>query len=354
MSSLGIVSPGYAAASSPSDQAVSGSSGVADHTARLLQSWTRLGHQVSVSGDLDQPANLVVDRWADRQIQAILIQYVPFMYGRRGLSRFPEELAIAARRRGIRVTAFIHEPWVPLSRPQWLILGPLQRLQLHRIMGQVSGAATAVPKWRKLLAPSPTLVYVGSTLADASSSPAPPLVPPTPVVFSPFAAGLRWPWILAAARAIGAPSGLTIIGATEDEAAAHPVVGRLLQPGWDWRGRLPPEDAIPLLRAARLVLAPFIDGLTGRRTSACAALSTGTRVLSSWGHLADPFFREIVPMPEDQHAFAAQAVKLWADPDSQEERTARLAWYNRNLHPNVLDERLLQLMLQNSSTRSGA
>jgi hypothetical protein len=164
-------------------------------------------------------------------------------------------------------------------------------------------------------------------------------------VFSPFAAGLRWPWILAASRAIGARGGLTIIGATEGEAAAHPIVGRFLQAGWDWRGRLPPEEALALLGAARLVLAPFRDGFTGRRTSACAALSMGTRVLSSWGHLADPFFREVIAMPEDEQGFAAQAVNLWGTPDQNEQRVARLDWYNRNLHPNVLDKRLLQLLL---------
>ncbi|MBI4503071.1 MAG: hypothetical protein HY700_18175 [Gemmatimonadetes bacterium] len=330
-----------------------GSSGVADHTARLVRHWSQLGHDVLVAGDLQDPAETVASRCAAARVEAILIQYVPFLYGRRGLSRYPEQLARLARQDGMRVVVFIHEPWVPLTRPQWWVLGPLQRLQLHRLMRQVTAAVTAVPAWQRLVRPGAELVYVGSTL-DPSPHSSVPLARegegtgvrlPAPVVFSPFASGLNWPWIVAAARAVNATPGLIVIGATQEEAAHHPTVSRYMESGWTWRGRPDAGEVLSLLGRARLVLAPFIDGLTGRRTSACAALSTGARVLSSSGPLFDPSFPEAVPAAASEHEFVQLATRLWADTDSEPARARRLEWYARTLDPRLLDRRLLGILL---------
>ena len=139
--------------------------------------------------------------------------------------------------------------------------------------------------------------------------------------------------------------GLIVIGATEAEAAKHPTVSRFMQPGWDWRGRLPAEEVLSLLGSAPLVLAPFVDGLTGRRTSACAALSAGARVLSSSGHLFDPFFRQAAAIAVREGDFAERATKLSIDPDTPEARASRVDWYQRNLEPRMLDQRLCDVLL---------
>ncbi len=315
---------------------------------------------MQVASNLRDPPNDVAEEWSANGVAAALIQYVPFLYGRRGLSRYPERIAAASRRAGIRVTVFVHEPWVPLTRPRWLVLGPLQRLQLHRLMRLVDGAATAVPAWQSLVSPRPDLIYVGSTSPPApflggrgvSTSPLTPLPKgrgelldqlTAPVVFSPFAAGLNWEWIVRAVRAIGAPGGLVVLGATEEEARQHPI-GRWFEPGWDWRGRLPSAEIVPLLARARLVLAPFVDGVTGRRTSVCAALGTGARTLTSTGHLFDPFFRQGLDVAATGTEFAERAAALWAAPDPPAERARRLEWYDRFLDPRLLDARLLRLV----------
>ena len=359
VTSLGILSPALTPVPSPlrergtekAERKASGSSGVSDHTARLVRHWTDAGIGVSVASDPRIPADAVVDDWARQGVTATLIQYVPFLYGRRGLSPYPERIAARARARGMGVVVFVHEPWVPLTRPQWLVLGPLQRIQLHRLVRRASAAVTAVPAWQSLVRPKAQLIYVGSTLPTSPLSPLPggrgeppgESTLPAPVVFSPFAAGLRWNWIAEAARAVG--RGLIVIGATEAEAAKHPTVSRFMQPGWDWRGRLPAEEVLSLLGSAPLVLAPFVDGLTGRRTSACAALSAGARVLSSSGHLFDPFFRQAAAIAVREGDFAERATKLSIDPDTPEARASRVDWYQRNLEPRMLDQRLCDVLL---------
>src|SRR5690349_14592205 len=106
MTALAVLSPGFP--HSPG--------GVTDHTQRLAGHWIGAGHTVRVIGDLDSPPESVAASLGQSGITALLIQYVPFLYGRRGLSSYPEHLARAARAAGVRVVLFVHEPWVPLTR----------------------------------------------------------------------------------------------------------------------------------------------------------------------------------------------------------------------------------------------
>jgi len=334
VSGLAIVSPGFP------DQA----GGVTDHTARLSRHWAR-ERPVMTHGTAGGDPDRLVDDWHRAGVTAALLQYVPFLYGRRGLSRFPRLLALAARRRGIRVTTFVHEPWVPPMRIPWWVLAPLQRRQLRRLLAASDAAATAVPAWVPLLWNRPEVIPVGSTLGEAPPTPqGPPLA--SPVLFSPFASGLRWPWIVAAVQAIGADPPLIVIGADSQGARQHHTAGRRHDPRWEWRGFLPPQAALALLARARLVLAPFEDGLTGRRTSALAALSAGARLVSSRGPLFDPAYQDgPAQLAATEAEFASLAARTWDEPDDALRRTARLAWYREHLDPADLDARLLRLVL---------
>jgi hypothetical protein len=304
--------------------------GVTDHTARLRRHWKDAGHEVQVLGTSDEAPDAVAERWREERVEAALIQYVPFLYGRRGVSRFPERIARAGRQRGIRTTLFVHETWVPLTRLPWLALGPIQRRQLRRLIGVVDAAVTPVPAWAELLAHDTRVVYVGSNLGEAPPGVTTSHPLPGPVVFSPFAAGLRWDWIVAAVDAIGADPPLVLVGADEEEAQANHVLARWHRPEWD---------------RARLVLAPFVDGLTGRRTSALTAASAGVPLVSSAGHLFDPLFGTgPVPCPRTREAFVATARELWDDPDAHGDRATRLEWYREHLDPKQLDRTLLSIV----------
>ena len=334
MSGIAIVSPGFP------DRA----GGVTDHTARLTRHWGR-ERRVVTYGSAEGDPEALAEAWHRAGVTAVLLQYVPFLYGRRGLSRFPRRVALAARRHGIRVTTFVHEPWVPPTRLPWIVLSPLQRRQLRRLLAASDGAATPVPVWVPLLWNRPEVVPVGSTLGEPGSPPeGPPLT--SPVLFSPFASGLQWTWVVAAVQAIGADPPLIVIGADADTARRHRTAGRWHDARWEYRGFAPPQDALALLARARLVLAPFEDGLTGRRTSVLAALSTGARVVSSRGHLFDPAFdASPVRLAGTEAEFAQTASHTWGEPDTEPQRGARLRWYREHLDPAALDARLLRLVL---------
>ena len=336
MNTLAILSPGY-----PEKPG-----GVTHHTARLLASWTAAGHRVDVIGDTTVGAEDAIDRLRRGGTECLLLQYVPFLYGRRGVSSYPERFARACAASGIRVTIFVHEPWVPPTRIPWIPLAWLQRRQLRRLLRMAPKAVTTVPAWQEMLGAHVRLIYVGCTLGPSVGSSTGPISLGAPVVFSPFAAGLRWDWIAEACRSLGTDPPLIVIGADADSVRAHPTVGKWFREQWDYRGRLPAAEIMHLLSAAKLVLSPFIDGMTGRRTSAFAALSAGARVLTSSGHLFDPFFTKspfhIATTMED---FVQAAGTLWATADSGSERQRRIEWHQTHVDPAILDARLLEMVL---------
>jgi glycosyltransferase involved in cell wall biosynthesis len=57
-----------------------------------------------------------------------------------------------------------------------------------------------------------------------------------------------------------------------------------------WTGVLPHPDVSRLLSACDLMLLPFVDGLSTRRTSAAAALQHGLPVLTTRGQAPEPLF----------------------------------------------------------------
>jgi hypothetical protein len=319
-----ILSPGFAASRG----------GVTDHTRRLLAHWQARGVLARV---IETPADLA------RVREPALVQYVPFLYGRRGLAPGLERAVSAARTAGARVTLFVHEPWVPPTRLPWLVLSPLQRRQLRRLARVAHAVVTPVPAWRALLPVASELLYVGSTLGSPPAA-AGGAQFEAPVVFSPFASGLAWRWILAAEAALGS-TGLVIVGATWADAGARGLPLPERARSWRWLGRLPSADALGALARARLVLAPYVDGLTGRRTAALAALSTGARVVSSTGPLSDPVFDDgPVALAENAADCARLAAERWAAPDDSHARAERRAWFDRHFDTNGLDERLLAIV----------
>jgi hypothetical protein len=196
-----------------------------------------------------------------------------------------------------------------------------------------------------MLGPATELVYVGSNLGDAPpASREAPL--PGPVVFSITAAGMNVDWVVAAADALGASPALIVLGTSAVSARRHDGVAPWFDPSWDWRGHLPAPEVLRALSRASLVLAPYIDGATGRRTSLLAALSTGARVITSRGHLLDPVLAGgPVGVAGTREEFAAMARQVWRSPDSPQQRAQRVAWYRQHFDTNRLDQRLLQLVL---------
>ena len=335
MKAIAIVSPGF--------PEVPG--GVTDHTRRVLKHWRDDGRVVQVQGSIGEEPEAIAERWRGDGVDSVLLQYVPFLYARWGLSLFPGRLVRAARELGIGVTLYVHEPWVPPTRVPWLVLSPLQRAQLMRLLKLASRVVTAVPAWVELLGYDAQLVRVGSTLGEPPHPDTGREPLPSPVVFSPFAAGLLWRPIAQAVQQIGADPPLIVIGADRQSARRHHIVGRWYRKEWECLGRLDPPEVLSLLSRARLVLAPFVDGLTGRRTSAMASLSTGAKLVSSAGPLSDPLFEAgPVAIADGEREFVRLALEAWNSGQHDAEREARRAWYQSHLEPRELDRALLQIV----------
>jgi len=314
LTAIAVVSPGYPG--SPG--------GVTDHTARLVESWTGNGETVHVFGDVSEPIASLARRFEAAHTEALLIQYVPFLFGKRGISPFQRNLVACCKRLGIRVTTFVHEPCVPPTRLPWLILSQLQKRQLRQLIALSDATVTAVPAWAGKLGPATQTVYVGSTLGDPPENIESEPQLPSPMVFSPFASGLQW---------------------DAQAASDHTIVGRYASDSWDYRGRVAADEALSLLARARLVLAPFVDGLTGRRTSAMASLSCGSRLLTSAGHLSDPTFGDgPAVIAGSKEEFVQAACAAWENEESASDREQRQSWYRDHCSAAHLDNQLLTIV----------
>ena len=320
--------------------------GVADQTLMLARALERRGARGAVlaaRGDPDlfapvpvrlgvTPANLA-GAVQDLGIRSLFVQYVPFLYARRGVA---PALCPALRRvaaSGVRLALFVHEPFVPFTRLPWLVTGVLQRLQLRCLVRAADRVFTPVPGFADICRGYRTdpdavvLAPIGanfdpSALTRAEARAQLGLRGDTVAigVFSPAASGYRPDWVrqamdlLATNPAVrwivfgfgserlfgaGAPANVTALG-TLDRAAV--------------------SDAA---RALDLFVAPYEDGLTMRRGGAMLALRNGIALVSSTGHRFDRALAQYAACEPHAAAFASRVAALVADPE------ARDAWATR-------------------------
>jgi len=108
---------------------------------------------------------------------------------------------------------------------------------------------------------------------------------------------------------------LVAVGRGSDQWAArlpHPLRSRVRP-----LGEVSPERAAEALALADVVLCPFPDGATTRRTTLMAALALGKAVVTNGGRLTEAVWRRehcVVLTPDDPARMAEQSVELLADP----------------------------------------
>jgi glycosyltransferase involved in cell wall biosynthesis len=257
----------------------------------------------------------------------VLLQYNPFMYGRWGFAPWlPVALGRLRSRSAVRVALMVHEPYVPMVNWRWTLMGLWQRCQLAAALWESHLAFVSIDRWarslRKLPFARPTFhLPVGSNLPDMRAARNAQRMQlnadDDTVVIATFTTGIpgRLDSHLAAAIDEVARGGQKVLvlnlgaGAPRlDGAIAEPV--ELIE-----TGRLPSEELASNLAASDLFLAPFIDGVSTRRTTVMAALQHGVPVVGTTGFLTDRIFRDaahnlrLVPV-ESPGAFAAAAVHL--------------------------------------------
>lgn len=327
--------------------------GIRDYTDRLAGELTRRSLDASelllpVGGPRGSLRTLFARRLAALDPgTAVVLQYSPFCYGRRGFAPWlPFDLLRLRGRRGRpRVAVMIHEPYVPIEDWRSSLMGAWQRFQLGSLRLAVDAVFASIEPWaRKFAAHLPHRpgrhLPVGSNFPDGRAARAASrrrlgadegtLV--IACLGRDHPAWLGEHVVAATNRIAGEAPVLLNLGAEAATPAGLDPAVRVVRPGL-----LTPEDFAAHLAAADLFLAPTVDGVSTRRGSTMAALQHGVPVLATEGPLTDSVLRRtpalsLTPVG-DREAYARAAAALAADPERR--RTAGRA--GRDLYEREFD-----------------
>jgi glycosyltransferase involved in cell wall biosynthesis len=299
--------------------------------------------------------------WTPDRADAVVLQYNPFSFGRRGFAPGLVRDLVRLRRRGAGpvVAMMVHETYVDMKNVKWAAMGAWQRAQMAALRGVTDVQFGSIERWVDRLRrwPGGSRVYhlpVPSNFpdrrADAAGVRAGLGVADGELVLTCF--GLHHPGRLvghvqAAAEAVasaGIPATVLNLGPGEArvEEIAPGVMLRSL-------GYLPERELAGTLACSDIFLAPFADGVSTRRTTVMSALQHAIPVVGTDGHLTDGVLREasgalrLVPV-QDRDRFAAEAARLAQE--AGERRT--LGDAGRHLYTQAFDwpvvvDRLIEL-----------
>ncbi len=300
--------------------------GVSDYTRQVALALARAGQEVHVwaPGDTDvrgedgvtvhrvpalfTPAGLrKLARGLDgcRAPRRLLLQYVPHAFGMKAMN-VPFCAWFAARRRDER-WVFFHEvvyPWSARAPLRHQVLAGTTRVMLRPVAGAADRAFVSIPAWAEHL---PARVR-----RRAEWRPVPSTLPPevsgsaVEAVRSTLGAG---PWlghfgtygaltagpleaVLVPLLRAGAERKALLLGRGsrafgEALGARYPeVAGRLVT-----RDSLASEDVAAHLAVCDVLVQPYPDGVSARRTTVMAGLALGRPLVTNAGHLTEPMWR---------------------------------------------------------------
>jgi glycosyltransferase involved in cell wall biosynthesis len=289
-------------------------------------------------------ARRVLDRAFLDTPGTVLVQYVPGAFGLRGVNVPFCRWLLRTHRTGGDVRVMFHEPffYYGAGRPWRNALAVTQRLMATLLLRASSTLYVSTEAWLQHLAPF-------GLVSDAQVLPVPATLaidPPASIVAgwrerlrcdAPFVVGhfgtygdhiaaelrqvLPAIWrVLPRAGVLLAGDGSREFGdrLRESTASAAPLVTT---------GRLSATDAAAALRACDVLIAPFPDGATTRRTSLMASLSSGRAVVTTDGALTERVWRETgavaLVRAGDAASFAAEVSRLAGDETMRTELGAR-------------------------------
>jgi glycosyltransferase involved in cell wall biosynthesis len=265
----------------------------------------------------------------------ILVQYVPHAFGWKAMN-LPFAAWVAGRARRIApVWVMFHEVAFPFSwRPlKYALLGTVTRVMARLIAGAAARVFVSIPAWGLILRrlcprvappewlPVPCTVELDPpmqavTAARARYAMASGLLIGHFGTFGSPITSLLAPTLLELLRLT--PGKVLLLGRgsslfTEKFVAQYPeLVGRIAA-----TGTLQAAEVSSHLRACDLLVQPFPDGISSRRTSAMAGLANGLPIITNLGVLSEPQWANgavaAIPIP-DSAAMAHRATELYEDP----------------------------------------
>jgi hypothetical protein len=270
-------------------RAEAGVNAIDQATACLAAALERAGHEARI--EMWRPGRLARDVAC---ANVVVIPYNPFMWGRWGFA--PRLLAdIAAIRAGRgrpQVVLAVHEPYVPVHDTKSLLMGAWQRFQLATLLLLADRRFASIERWAALLSGLRPTQHLpsGSNLPDARGERAAvrsELGLGDALALATLSTGHSSHLTAYVEASLGrlAHEGVEVVfvqlGAGSSEVAVPEGV-RVIRPG-----RLPAERLGALLAAADVMLCPFVDGVSTRRTSFVAGLCEAVAVVGTEGGLTD-------------------------------------------------------------------
>ena len=311
--------------------------GIRDYSTRVLE-------QLQTDGDaavlLRPPRGLPLGHVLVRALPrheraALVIQYNPFSWGRRGFAPWLLLALVLVRllRPKARIVLTIHEAYPRMVNFRWLVMGLWQRAQMRILLGLAHSAVAAEAVVTARLSrvwPRCAISHlpISSNLPDERAS---RRVARTTaglegrLVIATFTAGhvshlhghvTRA--VEAVAHASSQPVVLLLLGSQNLPPREVPGVERSIAPGY-----LDEQSLAQALASADIFLGPFADGASTRRGTLMAALQHGLAIVTTTSDRTDQILVEggalAFAAADDADGFAAEAVRVGVDPRVREQ-----------------------------------
>lgn len=350
--------------------------GVADYTALLSRELRSAGDEVHVwapgaekalsdsaalhrvLGRFDSTSLASADRLLDVYPgpRTLMVQWVPHGYGSRSMNvGFCRWLARRVRRHGDRLQLMVHEPFLEFRGLRQSAVAAVHRWMISAILGASERVWLSIPAWEPLLRPyAPANLPMDwlpipstiTTFANQGSGSEvrqrlgnPKILVGHLGTYSPIIRKMLAPVLLELLPSTPELS-VVLLGANGEAdrrellSKSPELANRVVATGY-----LPDAELSTYLGACDLLIQPFPDGASSRRTSLMAGISHGVAVVTTSGHLSESLWKQsnavaIVPASDPQ-ALQNVARSLV---DSPEER-ARLGAAGVELYRNNFDVR---------------
>jgi hypothetical protein len=333
--------------------------GVADYTRQVAEGLAAAGDEVCVwapscagaAAGAPGAAVRLPDRFGPRSLwqldralrrrsqqTRLLVQYVPHMYGYRAMNL---PLCLWLRHVcPVRPWVMFHEVAFPLRRGQPLahsVVGGMTHLMAWLVRRAAERTFVSTPAWNDLLrrlGPGPVeWLPVPSNLPEEvepeqAAAARARLAPPGASLLlghfgtfganiAPLLAPILPPLLRADSRRRAVLIGRHSEAFARGLGSEHPdLAGRLVA-----TGEIPPAEAAACLAACDVLLQPYPDGATTRRTTLMSGLALGRPVVTTRGRLTESLWQEqalaALAPADDAGAFVAAVEELAAEPDAR-------------------------------------
>jgi len=353
--------------------------GVSDYSQVVADGLARAGDEVHVWCPLQAPAESsngvtvhpalggishhdlrAVDDQLDRfpAPRRLLVQWVPHGFGYRSMNvRFCLWLRRRARH-GDRVEIMVHEPYLAFGEGgvRWTAAASVHRLMTAILVRAASRIWIAIPEWERCWRPYALGRDVPFVWLPIPSSLPVPAMEDRQFIRDRYALGGRP--VVGHLGSYGADASRMLSAAVPEILRRAPDAAALFlgqhgarfhqqltaaHPQWSSRthatGALRSDDLARHVRACDVLVQPYPDGISSRRTSAMAGLALGVPVVTTAGGLTERLWGESggvsLVRADDPQALATAALGLLADNSARIDIASR----GRRLYADNFDVR---------------